>query len=408
MARLSSRSEFDPRTGSLLSASTALFFLVGAAFLLGGGALSNVTSLLLLRPLAVLVLAIGLLALTPTASRRFRPLWWFGGASAGLVLLHLMPLPPAIWSAFPGREIVSGVFDASGLDKSWQPLSIDPFAGWNSLFSMVVPAAALVLMAAGGEQVGGRLVKLLCIIVIVSAFLGILQVIGGPSNGFYLYRITHWESATRLFANRNHNAMFLACGFPLLAAWASGLQGSAQQQQAYGFVAAAGALTLVPMILITESRAGIVIGAVGLVAAAAIYRRPEQGIRTRGAKQVRGLAAAGLAIAGTIVVMLLSLTSRPTTIDRLTSESVADDLRFSALPYIWQLGWDAFPFGWGAGSFVTAYKVVEPDHLLSQNYLNHAHNDLLEIFAEYGAFGLVLLAAALIMYVVAAKRLWRS
>src|SRR3546814_13016354 len=86
--------------------------------------------------------------------------------------------------------------------------------------------------------------------------------------------------------------------------------------------------TLVPMILITESRAGIVIGAVGLVAAAAIYRRPEQGIRTRGAKQVRGLAAAGLAIAGTIVVMLLSLTSRPTTIDRLTSESVADDLRF--------------------------------------------------------------------------------
>src|SRR3546814_5574480 len=81
MARLSSRSEFDPRTGSLLSASTALFFLVGAAFLLGGGARSDVTSLLLLRPLAVLVLAIGLLALTPTASRRFRPLWWFGGAS---------------------------------------------------------------------------------------------------------------------------------------------------------------------------------------------------------------------------------------------------------------------------------------------------------------------------------------
>src|SRR3546814_16496526 len=96
----------------------------------------------------------------------------------------LFPYPPlfrspGVWSAFPGREFVSGVFYASGLDKSWQPLSIEPFAGWNSLFSMVVPAAALVLMAAGGEQVGGRLVKLLRIIVIVSAFLGILQVIGG-------------------------------------------------------------------------------------------------------------------------------------------------------------------------------------------------------------------------------------
>src|SRR3546814_2130744 len=110
-----------------------------------------------------------------------------------------MPLPPAIWSAFPGREIVSGVFDASGLDKSWQPLSIDPFAGWNSLFSMVVPAAALVLMAAGGEQVGGRLVKLLCLIVIVSAFLGILLVIGGPSNGFSLLMIPIWDTAPGFF-----------------------------------------------------------------------------------------------------------------------------------------------------------------------------------------------------------------
>src|SRR3546814_11673463 len=83
MARLSSRSEFDPRTGSLLSASTALFFLVGAASLLGGGARSDVTSPLLLRALAVLVLPLGLLALTSSAERRVRDecvsplrLWW--------------------------------------------------------------------------------------------------------------------------------------------------------------------------------------------------------------------------------------------------------------------------------------------------------------------------------------------
>src|SRR3546814_20495207 len=114
MARLSSRSEFDPRTGSLLSASTALFFLVGAAFLLGGGARSDVTSLLLLRPLAVLVLAIGLLAPTPTASPRFPPMWRFGGASEGLRLLHLLPFTPEIWSAFPGSQIITGVFADHG------------------------------------------------------------------------------------------------------------------------------------------------------------------------------------------------------------------------------------------------------------------------------------------------------
>jgi len=405
MARAFSRSEVDPRRG-FLSASTVLLFFIGAVFVLGGSGRSDVTSLLLLRPLAVIVLAFGLLALTTEGRRRFKPLWWLGGASAGLVLLHLLPLPPAIWSALPGREIVSGIFDATGIAKSWQPLSIDPFVGWNSLFAMVVPAAALVIMAAGGEHVSGRMGKLLCILVFVSAFLGVLQVIGGPSNGFYLYRITNWESATGLFANRNHNAMFLACGFPLLAAWASGLKGSAQQQRAYGFVAIIGALALLPMILITESRGGILIGAIGLVAAMLIYRRPEQGAVVRGAKQVRGLVAAGLAVVATLVVMLLSLTSRGTAIDRLANESVAEDMRFAALPHIWQMGLDAFPFGWGAGSFVTAYRIIEPDSLLSENYLNHAHNDLLEVFAEYGAFGLALIAAALIMYFIAAKRLW--
>lgn len=405
MARLFSRSEVDSRRDSF-PVNIALLVFVIAAFILGGGARSDVTSLLLLRPFAIAALAIGLLALSPAARRSFRALWVLGGASAALVLLHLLPLPPAIWSALPGREVVSNVFDTTGIARDWQPLSIDPFAGWNSLFSMVVPAAALVLVAACGERASGQLGKLLCVLVFVSGFLGVLQVIGGPSNGLYFYRVTNWESATGLFANRNHNAMFLACGFPLLAAWASGLKGSSQQQRAYGFVAAVGALALLPMILLTESRAGILIGAVGVVAAAFIYRRPVQGAVARGAKPVRGLVAAGLAAVATSVVILLSLTGRSTTIDRLVNESVTDDLRFAALPHVWNMALEAFPFGWGAGSFVTAYKIVEPDHLLSQNYLNHAHNDLLEAFAELGIFGLGLVGASVILYLVAAKRLW--
>lgn len=405
MARVSSRSDVDPRRG-FLSAGNVLLLLVFVIFALGGSGRPDVAFQLLLRPLAVIVLVFGLLALTPAMRQRFKPLWWLGGASVGLLLLHLVPLPPAIWSALPGRGVVASIFAETGLDESWQPLSLSPFDGWNSLFAMVVPAAALVIMAAGGEQASGKLGKLLCILVFVSAFLGVLQVIGGPSNSFYIYRITNWESATGLFANRNHNAMFLACGFPLLAAWASGLKGSAQQQRAYGFVAVVGALALLPMILITESRAGILIGAIGMVSALLIYRRPEQGTVMRGAKQIRGLAAAGLAVVASLVVMLLTLTSRQTTIDRLANESVAEDLRFAALPHIWQMGLDAFPFGWGAGSFVTAYKIIEPDSLLSENYLNHAHNDLLEVFTEYGAFGVALIAAMLIMYFIAAKRLW--
>ena len=239
MARAFARNDFDPRRRTLSGAASGLILLsfVALTFLLGGGARPDVTSLLLLRPLAFIALVAGLMTLTKEQAKPFKPIWWLGGASALLVLLHLVPLPPALWSSLPGRGLIAEIFQVTGIKESWQPLTVDAFAGWNSLFSMAVPAAVLILMAASGEQIGGRLLKLLCIIVFASAFLGVLQIIGGPSNGFYLYRITNWESATGLFANRNHNAMFLACGFPLLAVWASGLKGTMQQQRAYGLVA---------------------------------------------------------------------------------------------------------------------------------------------------------------------------
>lgn len=408
MARAFALNDLDPRHGIMSTAHVGrlLLVFVGATFALGGSARADIVSLILLRPFAAIMLVFGLMSLTRLDAKRFRPLWTFGGASALLALLTLIPLPPAVWLALPGRETISEVFTTTGIAKSWQPLSIDPFAGWNSLFSMVVPAAALVLMAAAGERVGGRMLKLLVILVFVSAFLGILQVIGGPSNGFYLYRIVNWESATGLFANRNHNAMFLSCGYPLLAAWASGLKGTVAQQKSYGLVALAGMVALLPMILITESRTGILTGAIGLVATALIYRRPEQGVQARGARPVKSLIAAGMAIVTTLVVILLATISRQTTIDRLLTESIDDDLRFAALPHIWRMGLDAFPFGWGAGSFVNTYKIFEPDHLLSENYLNHAHNDLLEVFVEFGIGGLALILVAAVLFLIAAKRLW--
>ncbi|MBR2172329.1 O-antigen ligase [Sphingopyxis sp.] len=408
MARAFARNDFDPRRRTLSGAASGLILLsfVALTFLLGGGARPDVTSLLLLRPLAFVALVAGLMTLTKEQAKPFKPIWWLGGASALLVLLHLVPLPPALWSSLPGRGLIAEIFQVTGIKESWQPLTVDAFAGWNSLFSMAVPAAVLILMAASGEQIGGRLLKLLCIIVFASAFLGVLQIIGGPSNGFYLYRITNWESATGLFANRNHNAMFLACGFPLLAVWASGLKGTMQQQRAYGLVAIAGAVTLLPTILITESRAGLLVGAMGLVFAALIYRRPDSGVKARGARQMGGLIAAIMAGVATLVIFLLALSRRQTTIDRLLNENVDDDPRFAALPHIWKMGLDAFPFGWGTGSFANAYKVIEPAELLSENYLNHAHNDFLEIFFEYGLFGIALIAVALIMLLVAAKRLW--
>ena len=66
MARAFARNDFDPRRRTLSGAASGLILLsfVALTFLLGGGARPDVTSLLLLRPLAFIALVAGLLTLT--------------------------------------------------------------------------------------------------------------------------------------------------------------------------------------------------------------------------------------------------------------------------------------------------------------------------------------------------------
>lgn len=385
-----------------------LLLAVTAAFAFGGSARADVLSQLVLLPLLVIFGMVGWLVLSPSRARCFRPLWWLGGAWLALIVSHLVPMPPMMWMNLPGRDVITDIFATTRLTPSWQPLTVNAFNGWNTLFGMAAPLCALLLLAAVGADIMPRLIKLLFILVIAGLILGTLQVIGGANNSFYLYRITNWESATGLFANRNHNAMFLACGFPLIAAWASGIKGKLQEQQSYTLVAIAGAVALVPAILVTESRAGLLVAAAGLAFAFLIYQPPAEGVKARGGKPIKTYAIAGMATAGALIAALLSFTGQQTVIDRLLTEDVGSDLRFAALPHIWDLARDAFPFGWGAGSFVQAYQVVEPSALLSENYLNQAHNDFLQLFVEFGLPGMVLLLAALLMLAAAGWRLWTA
>jgi O-antigen ligase len=67
---------------------------------------------------------------------------------------------------------------------------------------------------------------------------------------------------------------------------------------------------------------------------------------------------------------------------------------------------DYAPFGSGLGTFQDLYKWYEDPTIVSSTFVNHAHNDLLELLIETGVFGLAALGAFLIWYVPRAWRLW--
>lgn len=381
--------------------------LIAIVFVLGGGARADILSLVILRPVVALALA----TLIVIVGRRgfadvpgpFLLLW----LTVLLVLLHLVPLPPAIWTHLPGRQEVVQMMMAVGVSLDWMPITLSPIDGWNQAFSLMVPLAVLYAMVGLGRNGAPVILKLLLMLIAVSAVLGLLQAIGPAQGPLYFYRITNNGLGVGLFANRNHQAMLLACAFPLIALYASTIKGSEESMRGKSIMSLCGAVTLVPLILVTGSRAGFALAALGMLAGGLLYRRSNAEFRDRRKSIVRFIVpAAGFALIG-LIGLAAAMGGRYTALERIVEDDAAEDLRFQALPQIIEAAWAYFPFGSGAGSFVPAYKMVEQEQLISSFYFNHAHNDLAEVLMEFGLPGLLLILVAVIGWVWSVQRLWR-
>lgn len=370
--------------------------LVVAIFLLGGSARADVASVAPLRLIGCIALAFALITTPRQIWRANRLLLTLALSWAGMTALHLVPLPPGLWQALPGRELAARIDTVSGLGDIWRPLSMVPWRTLNALFVLTIPLSVLLLAVRLTPERATRLVYLLLALVLVSAALGLLQVIGGTGNPFYTYRVTNLDSAVGLFANRNHNAIFLALGFPLIAASLALAPGLAENVRLREYAGAGAGILLIPFILTTQSRAGILVGAVGMTLALWTYRSPALATQPRRPRRQIDprLAFGALASAGIVALtMVFTATNAIERLGRLGQED--DELRLQIWPPIWRLVGDYMPFGSGIGTFVEVYQTAEPANLLQPSYINHAHNDWLEVLLTGGLPAMVLLAAAI-------------
>ena len=392
----------DNRLLVLLSA-----FLV-LAFLTGGGGRSDVLSLVLLRPVAAAVLVIGLAGLRRSHIKTMQLPFLVLAAMALLVIVHLIPLPPVLWQALPGRDLVMAVDQQAGLGALWRPLTLTPLAAWNALASLLVPAAVLIVGAQLDAKQGIALLALLVGFGLVSALLGLLQAIGDPNGPLYLYRVTNYAAAVGLFANRNHQAMLLATIWPMLAVFVqrhSANDGKAKFRYVF---AATAALPVVPLILITGSRAGILLGVAGLAASVLLLRGLLFPGKKRPTARKINFVLVGGAIAAAMIALVTIVLARADSFNRLVASNQVDEQRLKFWGPVFRLAGDYFPLGSGIGSFVEAYQVAEPNSQLSNYYLNHAHSDYLEIAMTAGLPGIVLVVIGVAALVARSVRVWRD
>ncbi|WP_375426898.1 O-antigen ligase family protein [uncultured Sphingomonas sp.] len=378
----------------------------------GGGSRHDILSLVILRPVAVLGCAFAAWRLAPEHFRQHRFAFGLMAAVVALTLMHLVPLPPAIWQALPGRDLIVDIDAGAGLVGMYRPVSLAPPETRNALFSLFVPLAILLGGAGLERPLLERLLLVVVMIGLVSGVLGLLQLADSPTGPLFLYRHTNYGAATGLFANRNHQAVLLATLFPMLAVLVTAYAHTEHAARVrYGALAAG--VFLIPLLLITGSRAGIVAGVLGLASIPFLLRAGGKGAPplapASGRRWLRSPAipfAVGMILAIGLAALTIGL-SRAESVDRLFAVGTEEELRFKVWPVIAAAIPTYLPIGSGIGSFAPVFQIVEPDRILRPTYLNHAHNEVLEVLLTAGLPGAALMLAAAGGWIVAAGRAFR-
>lgn len=227
---------------------------------------------------------------------------------------------------------------------------------------------------------------LLLALVSLASFWGLLQVVGSRINHPFVNDVPGQVSA--IFANRNHFALFLSMGCLLSAAAAA----QSRKRFLWRGVAASGSmLALALLVLATGSRTGIVVVAVAILLGHVImWQQIKEELRQLPRKFSIGIMAAGLlSFVGLLIASIVL--GRAESVERFVSLEADVDLRIRALPVVLEMIASYFPVGSGFGTFDPVFRISEPDSLLSTHYLNHAHNDFVEVLLDGGILGLALL-----------------
>lgn len=364
-------------------------------FLVGGASRADVTSLLGLRPISACAAVWFAFQLTREQWRDIRVPLMLLATAIVIVAIQLVPLPPSMWHMLPGREGVIAVDRLAHLGEPWRPISLTPPETRNALVSLFVPLAMLFGAATLDERGRRSLIVVLLGLAGLCVLLSVLQLGGGSSSPFYFYKITNRGMMVGLFANRNHNAMFIACLLPMLAVktreW---MQLQMETRTTKLLIGLSTALVMLPVLAAVGSRMGFLVGIIGAVSGIYIVSHNNRAMWELARKYrliIGGAVVATLLILVSLVVRFGSAVQRTTSLD-------SSEIRFGIWRTSWQLVETFWPFGSGFGSFVPVYKANEPISTLEPSYINHAHNDYIEVLSDGGILAAAVLLMALAVF----------
>ena len=321
-------------------------------------------------------------------------------AVLALTILQLTPLPPSLWRGLPGREPLAQAVDLGRLSRGARSMSLAPEETGRAALYLLAPVGMFLAALQCDWRRRAWLVLLVVALGIVGLAIGAVQASGGGAPRLRLYADAALGLPSGVFANRNHQASFMAACVVLAASLAS--QRMLASPQALGDkVRMAVVLLLMALFAVgaaaTLSRAGVLLLVPALAGGFLLLRARSGGVMR--------LAAVGLAVL--VIGVMVFAVKGGAIFDRFEAGGAAGG-RLGLLPQILTLGRTFQPWGGGIGSFDTVYRATERLDQIDPFFLNHVHNDYVEAWLEAGWPAIAVMAAFAVWWGFGAVRAWTS
>jgi len=300
-------------------------------------------------------------------------------------VLQIMPWPRPVWQLGAASDFWSAA-RILGVEAYWRPLTLRFDVTLSSLLwlqsSLALFLSATLLPRIERE----RAVQGIMAVAVLSALLGIAQT-QATTSALYFYADAVPRTITGFFGNRNHQGDFL-----VIVAGLSTIFIRRGQSALRNGIAALLTTLFVAAAMTTESRSAVLLF-VFLATGIVVLR-----LRSRPLLVFSGLGVLALtALIGSFNPVISSALSRFDAVGSTSGRVV-----------IWSHTQEAIrqtmPLGGGLGTFQSLYESIEPLDLVGKTFVNHAHNDALQLLVETGFVGPLVLVVALLILGLEGRR----
>jgi O-antigen ligase len=313
----------------------------------------------------------------------------------GVIGFQLVPLPLDLWRELPGRVPIAAELDILGTLPDPALITFSIHETIRSAVS-ILPGIGLAFALLSGRDHPPQIMAIALLGVSVASLgLGIAQVLGGQSSPGYFYEITNRGTMVGFFANANHMATLLLVTLPFLAAlvrdWRMSFPRQRQELTVFGI--ALFALLAIGIGLVGSMTGYALLLPVALASALIVWPANKRRLTIILAMPTLAVSFGVLALAGD-AENVFAPEARTSLIGR-------EAIRSNAIPAAEAF----FPVGSGLGTFEEVYRRFEPEQEATNAFINHAHNDYLEIAIELGAPGLAFIVLFFGWWLLCLRRL---